>query len=260
VRLGKTALLLQSRYAHARQYKRAGREKRKLKTQLGCVYRDVLRKLPEDASADLRASLALADRLLKQERHDTNKLYSIHEPDVECIAKGKAHKKYEFGCKASLVTTSVGNWAVGALAFHGNPYDGHTLTPALEQVERLLGTAPKQAYCDRGYRGHGHQGETEVHIVDHKRKRLTRAEKKWRKRRAAIEPVIGHLKEDHRLSRNLLKGKDGDKLNVLLAACGWNLRKLLRVLLCLVRKWLNSRIGLENGGGLLTPGPCLEAA
>jgi len=245
-RVGKRALLMQGRYSHARQMKRANRETQRLKTQLGCVYRDIQRKLPVEASEELRDLLALAQRLLQQQRQDKDKLYRIHEPDVECISKGKAHKKYEFGCKVGVVTTSIGNWAVGALAFHGNPYDGHTLTPALGQVQRLLEKLPETAYCDMGYRGHGYAGETEIEIVDRKRKQRTRAEKKWRRRRAAIEPVIGHLKEEHRLNRNRLKGKEGDRINVIMAACGWNLRKLLQVLLCLLLKWLKSALGGEK--------------
>lgn len=238
VRLSKNALFMQSRYASARQMKRAVKQTKKLKTMLGRVYRDIERKMGDDPDAELLKLLGLADRLLKQKRTDKNKLYSIHEPDVECIAKGKVHKKYEFGCKAGIVTTSMDNWAVGALAFHGNPYDGHTLTEVLDQVERLTGWQAKEAYCDLGYRGHGYDGETTVHIVDRKRKRLTRSQRRWRKRRAAIEPVIGHLKEEHRLNRNRLKGIKGDKMNVLMAACGWNLRKLMQILLWPFLKWL----------------------
>lgn len=252
-RVGKRSLIMQGRYSHARQMKRAARETKSLKTQLGRVYRDVQRKLPDDASVELRDLLARAGQLLQQQRQDKSKLYSIHEPFVECIAKGKAHKKYEFGCKVGVVTTSVGNWAVGALAFHGNPYDGHTLAPALEQVQRLMGRFPAKAYCDMGYRGHGYQGATEIHIVDHKRKRVTRTEKKWRKRRAAIEPVIGHLKEEHRLNRNRLKGKEGDRINAVLAACGWNLRKLLQVLLWSLLEWLKSAVENEKGVCSLQP-------
>ncbi len=234
--VGKKTLLMQHRYGHARQMKRAAKETKRLKTQLGCVYRDIGRKLPDTASQALRRLLVLAERLLQQARTDKNKLYSVHEPDVECIAKGKVHKKYEFGCKAGIVTTSAGNWVVGALAFHGNPYDGHTLAQSLEQMQRLTGVVPSATYCDKGYRGHNYTGESMVHVVNWKRKKLSRSEKRWFKRRAAIEPVIGHLKDDHRLNRNRLKGKDGDQINVMLAACGLNLRKLLRVLLSLFKK------------------------
>ena len=240
VRLSKRALIMHGRYSHARQMKRAARETRRLKTMLGRVYRDIQRKAGQEIDVALQDKLQLAQRLLLQQRHDKRKLYSIHEPAVECIAKGKAHKKYEFGNKVGIVTTSRDNWVVGALAFHGNPYDGHTLAASLVQVKRLTGLQPGTAYVDQGYRGHGYEGPTEVQVVGRGRKRLTRSQKRWRKRRAAVEPVIGHLKSDHGLSRNRLHGTDGDRLNVLLAACGQNLRKLLQVFLSLVVKLLKS--------------------
>ena len=230
VRKGKRALLRQSSYGHARQMKRAAGETKKLKTMLGCVYRDILRKVMEP-TAELARELELAARLLSQKKQDKNKLYSIHEPDVECISKGKIHKKYEFGNKTGFVTTSSQSWVIGAMAFHGNPYDGHTLAAMLDQVQRLTGWEAKEAYCDLGYRGHGYSGSTTVHVVNLRKRAKKRSEHRWQKRRAAIEPVIGHLKEDHRLNRNQLKGKDGDKLNALLAACGKNLRKWLQIFL-----------------------------
>jgi IS5 family transposase len=225
-RVGKRALARQSRYAHARQMKRATRETRKLKTYLGRVTRDIRRRLPEPDPA-LTARLEQAERLLAQQRQDKNKLYSIHAPEVVCIAKGKAHKRYEFGAKASFATTSKGNWIVEAAALEGNPYDGHTLTAALARVERISGVVPEHAYCDQGYRGHGHAGPTAVHVVGRLPKQATRSVRRWLKRRAVIEPSIGHLKHDHRLDRNYLKGREGDRMNVILAAAGYNLAKLL---------------------------------
>ena len=165
-------------------------------------------------------------RLLKQKRYDKNKLYSIHEPEVRCIAKGKIHKRYEFGSKASFVTTSKDNWVVSAQSLD-NPYDGHTLGSALNQVNRLTGITPHDAYCDMGYRGHGLEGETKVHLVGKIPKRATKSLRKWMKRRAAVEPIIGHLKSDYRLNRNYLKGKAGDHANVVLAAAAYNMAKLL---------------------------------
>ena len=126
------------RYSHARQMNRARRELKRLRTQLGCVIRDIWRKCPHPDQA-LATMLARAERIYRQQRHDSNKLYSLHAPEVECIAKGKAHKKYEFGCKVSLVSTSKDNWIVGMQALHGNPFDGHTLKDAVEQSERLTG-------------------------------------------------------------------------------------------------------------------------
>jgi IS5 family transposase len=145
--VGKKTLFWQHRYAHARQMKRAAKMTRKLKTLLGRVVRDIERKARKIrgkiADEPLRELLALAQRLLAQERDSKNKIYSVHAPEVECIAKGKAHKRYEFGCKASVATTSKSNWIVGAQALHGNPYDGHTLAGAIEQIERLTAKTPR---------------------------------------------------------------------------------------------------------------------
>ncbi len=225
-RLAKTALARQGRYAHARQMKRAARETRRLKTYLGRVMRDVRRKAPE-GDTELDRLLALAERIYTQQRHDKNKVYSVHAPEVECIAKGKVHKKYEFGCKVGVVSTSKKNWIVGVEAYHGNPYDGHTLKGAIGQASRLTGWTPKEAFCDRGYQGHDRLAGTQVHLVGKRRKNLSRALRGWMKRRAAIEPIIGHLKADHRMTRNHYRGQEGDAVNAILSAAGFNLRKLL---------------------------------
>jgi IS5 family transposase len=238
LRLGKRALIMAGRYAHARQMKRARREQKKLKIYLGRVYRDVLRNCPQP-DAPLAELLHNAQRILTQQRDDKNKLYSLHAPEVECISKGKVHKKYEFGCKVSIATTSKDNWIVGAEALHNNPFDGHTLKGALEQVKRLVGWAAGNAYCDKGYKGNPKQlEETTIHLASRLKSSMKPSEWRWFKRRSAIEPVIGHTKEDHRMDRNYLKGTDGDKMNAILAACGFNLRKLLRALLWLVFKEL----------------------
>jgi len=224
--VGKKAFIMQGRYASAQQMKRAARQTRKLKTYLGRVIRDLERKskVGDEAMQDL---LARARRIRAQQRHDSNKLYSVHEPEVRCIAKGKAHKRYEFGAKASFVTTSKGNWLVCAQSLDENPYDGHTLQGALDQTQALTGITPQFAYCDQGYRGHGVKGATTVHVVGKLPKRASASARRWMKRRAAIEPTIGHLKSDHRLSRNTLKGNAGDRANVVLAAAAYNLAKLL---------------------------------
>jgi IS5 family transposase len=162
-------------------------------------------------------------------------VYSVHEPAVDCISKGKAHKRYEFGCKVSVAATSRGGWFVGALAFHGNPYDGHTYAATLAQVERLS-RLPEYVYVDQGYRGHGWDGESTVYVDKRRRGRTARSVWRWMKRRAAIEPGIGHLKQEHRMDRNRLKGVSGDRMNAILSAAGMNFRKLLRYLadfLCL---------------------------
>jgi IS5 family transposase len=228
----KKLLAKQGRYAHARQLKRAAKMTRQLKTILGRVLRDIQRKAPaiqgRIVDEPLRDLVALAERLLAQTRTSKNKVYSVHAPEVVCIAKGKAHQRYEFGCKASLAATSKSNWIVGAHALDGNPYDGHTLSGAITQVTRLTGHAPQDVIVDQGYRGHGYQGPASVHVVRSIPKRATRAVRRMLKRRAAIEPTIGHLKSDNRLNRNYLTGSEGDKINTLLSAAGYNLRKLLR--------------------------------
>lgn len=226
--LGKRAFIKQGRYAHARQLKRAKNETRKLRVFLGRVMRDIQRKceLPDDHLARLLTS---AERIFSQKRNDTNKLYSVHAPEVECIAKGKAHSRYEFGCKVAMVTSSKGNWVLAIDALHGNPFDGHTLKQSLAQVKRLTGWEPLHAYCDRGYRGADKEvSDTTVHLAGKKRKSMKRSVWRWYARRAAIEPIFGHLKSDNRLERNHLKGIDGDRMNAILSGCGFNLRKLIR--------------------------------
>jgi IS5 family transposase len=232
-RVAKKVLFKQSRYGHAKQMKRAQRMTKQLKTMLGRVYRDIERKAPQPDD-ELQTLLSKAQRLLKQQKDSKNKLYAIHAPEVECISKGKAYKRYEFGVKVGLAGTSTDDWIVGVGTFHGNPYDGHTLSATLEHVEESTGWKAKEAYVDLGYRGHDYEGDTIVNIVDYRKmKRLTRSARRWFKRRAAIEPIIGHLKSDNRMSKNYLKGADGDVINALLCACGFNLRKLLAVFLFL---------------------------
>ncbi len=238
LRVGKVALIMSGRYAHARQMNRAKREQKKLKNFLGRVYRNILRNCPQP-DAQLAELLHNAKRILNQRRNDKNKLYSLHAPEVECIGKGKAHKKFEFGCKVSVATTSKDNWIVGVEALHNNPFDGHTLKGALDQVTRLVGWEPQNAYCDKGYKGNPKQlGNTAVHLATRRKSSMKPSEWRWFKRRSAIEPVIGHMKQDNRMDRNYLKGTDGDKMNAILAACGFNLRKLLRAILWLLFKEL----------------------
>jgi IS5 family transposase len=231
-RVGRKILLRQSRYAHVQQFKRARKMTRHLRTLLGRVVRDIQRKVEGKVQGVLKEKLELANKLLKQQRQDSKKIYSIHEPHVECICKGKIHKRYEFGCKVSVVSTSRGNWILTSQALHGNPYDGKTLVSSLQQAQRVCGSIPKQAFCDLGYRGHEKAEDTTIEVVPRKRKHLGRSLRHWMNRRAAIEPIIGHLKADHRFERNRLKGKLGDQLNALLSACGFNFRKLMRAFFC----------------------------
>jgi len=235
-RVGKWALAKQGRYANAQQMKRAKREQRKLRTYLGRVIRDIERKGDEAQLSRLTRLLELAKRIHQQQRNDHGKVYSVHAPEVECIAKGKAHKRYEFGVKVGIVTTSKESFVIGMKSLPNNPYDGHTLAGSLEQVQRITGHLPTEAYVDRGYKGH--RLETlKVWIAGAKRD-VTTAIKRKLKRRNAIEPVIGHLKSDGRLERNFLKGELGDAMNALLCGAGHNVRKILNQLrlFCAKRK------------------------
>jgi IS5 family transposase len=240
-RTSKKVFLKQGRYASAGQHNRAKKETKKLKTMLGCVIRDILRKCSKPQGR-LAKVLQIAQDIFHQKRNDKNKVYSVHAPEVECIAKGKVHKKYEFGCKVSMVSSSKDNWILAIDALHGNPYDGHTLKDALRQVKQNTGWQPLHAYCDKGYRGVAKEiKETEVHLSGKKKKSMKASLWKWYARRSAIEPIFGHLKSDNRLARNHLKGKDGDRINAIMSGCGFNLRKLLRAFFLSIFGWLFGR-------------------
>lgn len=234
VRISKQKLFKQSRYSHAKQMKKARACQKKLQTFLGRLIRDIQRKIDQASSERLKKKvislLDVAQRIHDQKRKDSNKVYSVHAPEVECIAKGKAHKKYEFGCKVSMATTSKNCWVVGADAVHGNPFDGHTLKKQIEQVERIVGQRPEEVFVDQGYRGaKNHPEDMKTHIYGKKTK--NRALRTAMKRRSSIEPIIGHTKTDNRMDRNYLKGQAGDRINAMLAASGRNLRKWMALFL-----------------------------
>ena len=182
---------------------------------------------PSNHSDKLKKLLAITHRIHTQQRHDKNKVYSVHEPEVQCIAKGKAGKPYEFGNKVSVAVSSRGGWFVGAKSYSTNPYDGHTLGVQLQQVEQLIGNRVHEVHVDMGYRGHDYAGKAKVHVDKRQRGRTPKALWKRMKHRAAVEPSIGHLKNEHRLERNRLKGVGGDAINAVLAAAAMNFRKLL---------------------------------
>jgi len=229
VRVGKRSAVMAGRYAHAKQFRRMHRQLRKLRTYVGRLIRDIRRKAT-GIDEELAILLERTERIRCQQPKDKKKLYSLHEPEVQCISKGKAHKRYEFGQKVSVATTNRSNWFMAALLCENNPYDGHTLTETLEAAARVTGVAVTDAYVDKGYRGHGHLGETAVHIAGQRQKNTPRSERKRRRRRSAIEPKIGHLKSDHRMGRCFLARLDGDAINAVLSAAGSNLRKLLGLL------------------------------
>ena len=231
-RVGKAAEHHAGRYAHAKQYRRMQREIRKLRTWLGRVIRDVQRKSGEITGA-LKTKIEIAQRLYEQRRDSKNKLYALHAPEVECIAKGKARTPYEFGVKTSVAVTAKEGLVVGMRSMPGNPYDGHTVDSQIEQIGILTGTTPKLALVDRGYRGVQASAGTRL-LVSHTR-RLPKQLKKLLKRRQVVEPMIGHMKADGLLDRNWLKGALGDAMHAVLCGAGHNLRMILarlRVLYC----------------------------
>ena len=226
-------LLMAQRFRnHPKNKKKAIQAERKLKTIAGRLVRELERKITSELKEKYEAKLKIFNRILSQKKTDKEKIYSIHEPEVYCVSKGKEHKKYEFGSKASIVLTKKSGIIVGAYSLEKNEYDGHTLPKALEQCEQLRGVRPSLAIADRGYKGKTRIGETEVLIPKPPKKSISEYEKKKVRgrfrRRASIEPVIGHLKTDNRLSRNFLKGIAGDQINVMLAASAFNLKKWMR--------------------------------
>ena len=230
-RVAKRAFVMQHRFSHARHFKKSQKQLRKLKTYLGRVTRDIERKISNIPQLHQEFSdlLDMSNRLLSQSKDSKNKLYSLHAPEVNCISKGKAHRKYEFGCKVGLVSAAGNAYIVGSLGFEGNPYDGHTLRDCLYQAMRLLGKKRlDDVYVDDGCKGHNCSDIADVHIVRRGWRKLPASIRKWYSRRSMIEPVIGHCKYDNRLDRNYLKGIEGDRMNAILSGCGFNIRKLLR--------------------------------
>jgi IS5 family transposase len=244
-RVGKFELIRHQRYAHARQFNRANRALRKLRTYLGRVIRDIARKVEGDPSLETRFAflLSLARRVREQQRGQRGpKVYSLHAPEVECIGKGKPHKPYEFGVKVSVATTlkhcKGGQFVAHVRALPGNPYDGHTLAEVIPAIEQLVGNTIERLHADAGYRGHNAPPDYKFKIYTSKQKRrVTPQIKREMRRRSAVEPVIGHLKDEHRMGRNYLAHRHGDFNNAVLAAVGYNFRRLirwLRILLCLI--------------------------
>jgi IS5 family transposase len=238
-------------YAHAKQFRRLARTVKRQRTLLGIVLREVKRKLSTATTESvntitrLHTLLERAERIRTQQPKDKNKLYALHAPEVECIGKGKARKPYEFGVKASIAVTHKSGLMVGARTFPGNPYDGHVLNRQLEQTTILLedtGKAPKQVVVDLGYRGVDKDNPGVEIIHRGKYKSLTKQQRRWLKRRQAVEPAIGHLKSDHRMDRCWLQGSLGDALHTVLCAAGYNLRWLLRAMVRLGLKALLLRL------------------
>jgi IS5 family transposase len=217
-----------------RKKKKAKKALGKLKTYLGRLWRDVIRKLA-DYNYDQYVIMSfdplfkLIERIMVQGKNTSNKLYSLHEPEVACIAKGKSNKKYEFGNKVSYAVTSKTSFIVGFASFIGNPHDGKTLSQTIDSVERITSKSPKRIFVDNGYPGNNYNGSGKVFM--HKQQRNKNVpDKKYFKRRSRIEPVIVHMKVDSRLGRNYLSGIGGDAFNAILSAVAFNFRKILNFL------------------------------
>ena len=215
---------------HPKNYGKARKADRKIKTIAGRLVRELERKLPAQTLPNYFSSLAIFKKVLLQKRNDTQKIYSLHEQHTQCIAKGKEHKKYEFGSKVSIIKTKNSGVIIGALNFEKNDYDAHTLQPAIEQQQRLTGHILKNNFVDRGYRGIKNVLGTNIitpnnysHLNNYQKQKIRHGFR----RRAAIEPKIGHLKSDHRLSRNFYKGIFGDNINVMLAAAAMNFKRMM---------------------------------
>ncbi len=256
-RVAKRAAIMVGRYSHAHQFKRARRALKFLRIRLGRVIRDIRRKIAGNEALQERFAdlLALAHRVRFQDHRQRGpKVYALHAPEVECIGKGKARAPYEFGCKVSIATPATkpkgGQFVLHAKALHGNPFDGHTLGPVIADLEQLTGVETRRIHVDKGYRGHNHKEKFRVWITGQVR-RVTRPIRREMKRRAAVEPVIGHTKAEHRMGRNYLKGRDGDRSNAVLAAAGYNfsllLRWLARLLRALIRALLPAPLAAQIG-------------
>lgn len=229
-------------FRHVTKRAKAKRALKRLRTIAGILIRELRRELPQHCLFKrYQQDFLLYERVLAQQPKDKNKIYSLHEPQVYCVAKGKDHKQYEYGSKASIASTAQGNLIVGVVSHEQNQHDSHTLPEILRHVEASRGKAVKQAVCDRGYRGKREVDGTRIILPGKALKRDSRYQKdkkrKQCRRRAAIEPIIGHLKSDHRMARNYLKGTIGDRINLLMAAAAWNLKQWLLAIFWLFIPW-----------------------
>ena len=207
---------------------KAKKASKKIKTIAGVLVRELNRKLPAQVLSKYSNDLNLYAKVLLQKRGDSNKIYSLHEPNVKCYTKGKEHKRFEFGSKVSIAVTQTTGVIVGALNFNSTEHDSKTLEKALAQYTNLTGKIAKTAFVDRGYRGPKMVNETII-CTPKPDKNITKTNRKRHRRRAAIEPVIGHLKSDYRMNRNFLKGVIGDEINVLLSAAAMNFKRVMNL-------------------------------
>ena len=236
-------LMLAQRFAHhPKNKKKAVKAKRKLHTIAGRLVRELERKLSKQAMPSYVSQLAIYRRVLAQKKQDKNKIYSLHEPEVVCIAKGKVAKRFEFGSKVSVATSKNGNIVLGVVNFTGNPHDSRTIEETLKKVELLTKCKVEKAIVDRGYRWKKQINGTEIILPDPLKEDATNYQKRKMRtnfrRRASIEPVIGHMKHTYRMKRNYLKGVQGDVINAVMAGAAFNFKR-----------WLNQK--LKNVSGFI---------
>ena len=259
LRVAKRAAMMAGRYAHAKQFNRHHREVRFLRTRLGRLIRDIRRKIAghEPVETAFEGPLSRASQIRSQRQRQRGwKIYSFHAPEVECIGKGKARAPYEFGVKVSIVTTNAcspgGQFVLHAAALPGNPYDGHTLRAAIEDTQRLTGREIERVYIDKGYRGHDAPQPRRVFVSGQKRG-VFGAIKRELRRRSAVEPLIGHMKEQGHLARCYLKGHAGYAANATLTAAGYNFRRILAWLRIFLRLILAALTTVPKGQPALNP-------
>lgn len=217
------------RFKATKQGSKAARKaNRKIQIIAGRLVRDIGRKLPLDRLGIYLSDLKLYQRVLSQKRSDSNKIYSLHEPNVKCYSKGKEHKRFEFGSKASILVDQNSGIIMGAMNFTETLHDSKTVPEVLEQYERLTGTKATEVFVDRGYRGITQYKATKIYVPKPD-KNISKSQRKKHSKRTAIEPVISHLKQDYRLCRNYLKGILGDNMNVILAASAMNFKRVMNL-------------------------------
>lgn len=216
-------------FRHVKRRSKAKKALKRLRTIAGVLLRELQRQLPEAILKKEAENFEMYERVLAQQPKDKNKIYSLHEPQVYCVGKGKDHKPYEYGTKASVVSTLNSKIIVGVASHPVHEHDSKTLKAALSHAESCRQKPIETSVVDRGYRGSKRSVEAEVILPSAPLKRDSVEECQRKKylcqKRSAIEPIIGHLKHDYRLCRNWLKGSQGDAINLLMAACAWNLRK-----------------------------------
>jgi len=233
-------------FRHVKRRAKAKKALKRLRTIAHTLIRELRRTLPSTALFDwYQKDFLFYERVLAQQPHDHDKIYALHEPEVYCIAKGKDHKAYEYGNKVSIAATAKTNIIVGVASHERNVHDSKTLPDVLAHLDNSRGKTAQTAVCDRGYRGPKKVGDTQIILPApplKKDNRYQRDKKRKRcQRRAAIEPIIGHLKADYRLARNFLKGSTGDLINVLMAAMAWNLSLWMRIFLAFIFTLLTGR-------------------